>query len=80
MRGYFVTATGTEVGKTVAAGVVAQATVHGYITAFRWSAAIFAVGAVLTALVLRFGKPALEPAGPPAEEPRPGVSVPSTGG
>jgi EmrB/QacA subfamily drug resistance transporter len=59
------------VGKTVSAGVVATATVHGYVTAFRWAAAIFAAGAVITALVLRSGTPALEPAGEPAREPAP---------
>jgi EmrB/QacA subfamily drug resistance transporter len=59
------------VGKTVSAGVVATATVHGYVTAFRWGAAIFAAGAVIAALVLRSGTPALEPAGEPAREPAP---------
>ena len=68
------------VGKTASAGVVSEAAVHGYITGFWWAAAIFAAGAVVTALILRSGKQALEPAGPPAEEPRPAVSVPSTAG
>jgi EmrB/QacA subfamily drug resistance transporter len=34
-------------------GVATQAAVHGYTTAFTWAAIIFAVGAVVTALVLR---------------------------
>ena len=33
--------------------LIARATVHGYTTAFYWSAAIFAVGAVLCGLLLR---------------------------
>jgi hypothetical protein len=36
-----------------AAGLAAQAAVHGYTTAFTWSAVIFAAGAVLSALLLR---------------------------
>jgi EmrB/QacA subfamily drug resistance transporter len=59
------------VAKTVSAGVVAEATVHGYVTAFWWAAAIFATGAVITAFVLRSGTPALEPAGKPAVEAAP---------
>ena len=38
--------------------LAAQAAVHGYTTAFWWSAAIFAVGAIVTALLLRSGAPA----------------------
>ena len=59
---------------------MAAAAVHGYTTAFYWSAAIFAVGAILSALVLRGGVPQLahgpgRRAGPralisPAVEPR----------
>jgi EmrB/QacA subfamily drug resistance transporter len=59
------------VAKSVSAGVVATATVHGYVTAFWWAAAIFAAGAVITALVLRSRTPVLEPAGEPAEAPAP---------
>jgi EmrB/QacA subfamily drug resistance transporter len=43
------------------------AAVHGYTTAFYWSAAIFALGVVLSGIVLRAGAPA--PAQAPAAEP-----------
>lgn len=46
-------------------GLMEQAAVHGYTTAFYWAAAIFAVGTVLTALLLRShergAKPTTEP-------------------
>ena len=49
-----------------ARGLMAEAAVHGYTTAFWWSAAIFAVGAVVTALLLSSGvrepAPGAEPA------------------
>ena len=38
-----------------APGVMVQAAVHGYTTAFTWSAVIFGIGAVLSALLLRSG-------------------------
>jgi EmrB/QacA subfamily drug resistance transporter len=41
----------------------AQAAVHGYTTAFWWAAGIFAVGAVLAAVVLPSGAPAAAPEG-----------------
>ena len=44
-----------------AADVAAQAAVHGYTTAFTWSAAIFAIGAVASWLLLPSGAPELEP-------------------
>ena len=48
------------------AALATHATVHGYTTAFAWSAAIFAVGAVLAAVVyphrVARGAPAAEPA------------------
>jgi EmrB/QacA subfamily drug resistance transporter len=44
-----------------------QAAVHGYTTAFWWSAAIFAVGALVCGEVLRSGAPAA--AGEPAAQP-----------
>jgi len=44
----------------------AAAAVHGYTTAFYWSAAIFALGAVVSAIVLRAGAPAVAPAAEPA--------------
>jgi EmrB/QacA subfamily drug resistance transporter len=49
-----------------APSVAAHATLHGYTTAFTWSAAIFAVGAVLCGLLLRPGAGQPEPAGEPA--------------
>ena len=53
------------VGKAASPGVVADATVHGYTTAFWWAAAIFAVGAVICGLLLRSGAPSRAPAGEP---------------
>jgi EmrB/QacA subfamily drug resistance transporter len=47
------------------ASVVAHATVHGYTTAFTWSAGIFALGAVLCGLLLRSGTGQPAPAGEP---------------
>jgi EmrB/QacA subfamily drug resistance transporter len=44
-------------GSHGAATALAQGTVHGYTTAFAWSAAIFALGAVVTALMFRRGVP-----------------------
>jgi EmrB/QacA subfamily drug resistance transporter len=41
------------VGKIASRQVAAQAVLHSYTTAFFWSAVIFAVGAVVTALVLK---------------------------
>jgi EmrB/QacA subfamily drug resistance transporter len=43
----------------------AAAAVHGYTTAFYWSAAIFALGAVVSAIVLRAGAPVVSPAAEP---------------
>jgi hypothetical protein len=67
------------VGKAASPGVVAEATVHGYVTAFWWAAATFAVGAVITGLLLRGGVPlrqatpeaAPAPEAPHASEPAP---------
>ena len=39
----------------------ANAAVHSYTVAFWWAAAIFAVGAVLSAIVLRPGVPQIDP-------------------
>jgi len=44
---------------------LAEAAVHGYTTAFWWSAAIFAAGAVLCGLLLRSGAPESDPAAEP---------------
>jgi hypothetical protein len=45
------------------AGAPAAAAVHGFTTAFWWAAGIFAVGAIVSATVLRSGAPqvALQP-------------------
>jgi predicted MFS family arabinose efflux permease len=45
-------------GKARTPGLMAQAAVHGYTVAFATSAGIFALGAVLTAALLRSGPPA----------------------
>jgi EmrB/QacA subfamily drug resistance transporter len=45
--------------------VMAAAAVHGYTTAFWWSAAIFAFGAIASGLVFRGGVPQVVPAGEP---------------
>ncbi|MEZ5076903.1 MAG: MFS transporter [Solirubrobacterales bacterium] len=45
--------------------VLAEAAVHGYTTAFWWSAGIFLAGAAVTALLLRPGVPAVDPAAEP---------------
>jgi hypothetical protein len=46
-------------------GQLALAAVHSYTTAFWWSAAIFAVAAIATGLLLRSGAPEHSPAGTP---------------
>ncbi len=46
--------------------VLASAAVHGYTTAFSWSAAIFLVGAIVVGALLRSGAQELDPAGAPA--------------
>ncbi len=46
--------------------LVADATIHGYTTAFWWSAGIFAAGAVISAVLLRPGVPAVAPGTAPA--------------
>ena len=43
----------------------AAAAIHGFTTAFWWSAGIFALGAFVVALVIRGGAPATAPAGEP---------------
>jgi len=45
---------------------VAQATVHGYTTAFWWSAGIFALGGLLSALLMKSGVKQLDPEAAPA--------------
>jgi EmrB/QacA subfamily drug resistance transporter len=44
-----------------AADLVVQASVHGYTTAFTWSAAIFAIGAVVSWVLLPSGVPEVDP-------------------
>ena len=48
-------------GKVPSPDLVAQASVHGYTTAFWWSAVILGVGAVATAALLRSGAPEVDP-------------------
>ena len=52
-------------------GLADQAAVHGYTTAFWWSAAIFAVGGIVCGLLLRAGADAKQsaPVGEPIREP-----------
>jgi EmrB/QacA subfamily drug resistance transporter len=52
-------------GKAPSASLAAQAAVHGYTTAFWWSAGIFAVGAIVCGLLLRGGAPRYEPVAEP---------------
>jgi EmrB/QacA subfamily drug resistance transporter len=52
-------------GKAGSPGLVADAAVHGYTTAFWWAAAIFAAGAVVCGLLLRPGAPRLAPVAEP---------------
>ena len=46
--------------------LMAEAAVHGYTTAFWFSAAIFAIGAVVTALLLESGAVRTKPTSQPA--------------
>jgi EmrB/QacA subfamily drug resistance transporter len=48
-----------------ATDAMAQAAVHGYTTAFWWSAAIFAAGAIVAGLLIRPGTPQVDPAAEP---------------
>ena len=65
LAGSAVTSYAVDHGTSQAA--MAAAAVHGYTTAFYWSAAIFALGAILSGIVLRSGAPqvATAPAGEP---------------
>jgi EmrB/QacA subfamily drug resistance transporter len=53
-------------GKARTPDVLAAATMHGYTTAFWWSAGIFVVGAIVCGLTLRSGAPQHAPVGEPA--------------
>ncbi|HEU5266100.1 MAG TPA: MFS transporter [Jatrophihabitans sp.] len=55
-----------HIGRAPIDVVQANAAIHSYTVAFWWAAAIFAVGAVLSALVLRPGVPQIEPDREPA--------------
>jgi EmrB/QacA subfamily drug resistance transporter len=46
--------------------LAAAATVHGYTTAFMWSSAIFALGAIVAGLLFRPGVPSVEPSAVPS--------------
>jgi EmrB/QacA subfamily drug resistance transporter len=54
-------ASGYAAGKAPTAALAAHAAVHGYVTAFWWSAGIFAVGAIVCGLLLRGGAAQVEP-------------------
>jgi EmrB/QacA subfamily drug resistance transporter len=58
----------TATSKAARAQVEASAAIHGYTTAFWWSAAILAAGAVLAAILFRNG-PLTDPSNPPATPP-----------
>jgi hypothetical protein len=48
-----------------ATDATAQAAVHGYTTAFWWSTAIFAAGAIVCGLLMRPGTQQVDPAAEP---------------
>jgi EmrB/QacA subfamily drug resistance transporter len=51
--------------QATATDAMATAAVHGYTTAFWWSAAIFAAGAIVCGLLIRSGTPQVDPAAEP---------------
>ncbi|HEV7585314.1 MAG TPA: MFS transporter [Solirubrobacteraceae bacterium] len=53
-------------GKAASPAVAAAAAVHGYTTAFWWTAGIFSLGALLTSVLLRSGAQEHDPAAVPA--------------
>jgi EmrB/QacA subfamily drug resistance transporter len=57
--------TGYLAGAHPTASLVAQATVHGYSTAYFWAAGIFALGAIVAAVLFRPGVRVLDPAAEP---------------
>jgi EmrB/QacA subfamily drug resistance transporter len=57
--------TGVLTGAHVTPALVAQATVHGYTTAFLWAAGIFALGAIIAAALFRPGVRVVDPAAEP---------------
>lgn len=56
---------GYAAAHTTATDATAQATVHGYTTAFWWAAAIFAAGAIVCGLLIRPGVAEVDPAAEP---------------
>jgi Major Facilitator Superfamily len=58
-------ATSSFAGSQTTATDAATAAVHGYTTAFWWSAAIFAAGAIVCGLLIRSGTPQVAPAAEP---------------
>ena len=56
---------GFVAGKAATPTLATQAAVHGYTTAFWWSAAIFAIGAIVCGLLLRPGVQVVDPAAEP---------------
>jgi len=52
-------------GQAPTPSLAAEAAVHGYTTAFWWSAGIFAVGAIVAGLMFRSGAPQVDPAAEP---------------
>src|SRR6266545_4391081 len=62
-------ASGFAVANHASANALAEAAVHGYTTAFWWSAGIFAAGALVSGLLLRGPAPQLEPGAEPAAVP-----------
>ena len=58
-------ATTFAAGKAATPDVMASAAVHGYTTAFWWSAGIFAAGALICGLLLRPGAQELDPSAQP---------------
>jgi hypothetical protein len=58
--------TGFLAGSAATPAAQAAAAVHGYTTAFGWSAAIFAVGAVVAAALYTRGVPQVAPGAEPA--------------
>jgi predicted MFS family arabinose efflux permease len=59
-------ATSFIAGQRPTAALVASASVHGYTTGFAWAAGMFAVGAILAALLYERGVPTVDPAAEPA--------------
>jgi EmrB/QacA subfamily drug resistance transporter len=51
--------------QATATDAMAKAAVHGYTTAFWWSAAIFAAGAIVCGLLIRSGRPQVVPVAEP---------------